>query len=298
MKGVILAGGNGSRLYPVTLSINKHMLPIYDKPMIFYPLSVLMLAGINQIMIVTSQDEIFKFENTLSNGENLGISISYGVQKQPLGIVDGLKVARDFIGNDDFVLILGDNIFVGNGLIRILNEACEKLSSNISTIFAYKVNKPSDYGVVEIDKNNRIISMEEKPLVPKSNLAITGLYFYPNSVLNEIDGIEPSKRGEYEITTLNEILFGMNLLRVEILGRGFAWFDTGSFDNMFEASQYIKILESRSSLIIGSVHEIAYKQGWLNNVSLQKLLNKMPKTLYYLNLQDLLDEKYQSIDSV
>lgn len=298
MKGVILAGGNGSRLYPVTLSINKHMLPIYDKPMIFYPLSVLMLAGINQIMIVTSQDEIFKFENTLSNGENLGISISYGVQKQPLGIVDGLKVARDFIGNDDFVLILGDNIFVGNGLIRILNEACEKLSSNISTIFAYKVNKPSDYGVVEIDKNNRIISMEEKPLVPKSNLAITGLYFYPNSVLNEIDGIKPSKRGEYEITTLNEILFGMNLLSVEILGRGFAWFDTGSFDNMFEASQYIKILESRSSLIIGSVHEIAYKQGWLNNVSLQKLLNKMPKTLYYLNLQDLLDEKYQSIDSV
>lgn len=298
MKGVILAGGNGSRLYPVTLSINKHMLPIYDKPMIFYPLSVLMLAGINRIMIVTSQDEIFKFENTLSNGENLGISISYGVQKQPLGIVDGLKVARDFIGNDDFVLILGDNIFVGNGLIRILNEACEKLSSNISTIFAYKVNKPSDYGVVEIDKNNRIISMEEKPLVPKSNLAITGLYFYPNSVLNEIDGIKPSKRGEYEITTLNEILFGMNLLSVEILGRGFAWFDTGSFDNMFEASQYIKILESRSSLIIGSVHEIAYKQGWLNNVSLQKLLNKMPKTLYYLNLQDLLDEKYQSIDSV
>lgn len=286
MKGIVLAGGSGTRLFPLTYSISKQILPVYDKPLIFYPISVLMLAGIRDIAIVSSPRDIKLFENLLGDGTNYGVDFTYLIQEQPKGIADGILVAKDFISDQNCCLILGDNIFFGYQFTDMLRDAKENLDG--ATIFSTFVNNPSDFGVVELDKDGHIISIEEKPSNPRSNLAITGLYFYNNSVVDIVESIKPSARGELEITDVNKIYFEQNLLKVLQLGRGFAWLDTGTNDSMQAAGDFVSTIQKRQGLQIACLEEIAFKNGWIDKEILSNQIKKYMNSDYGRYLQKLI----------
>ena len=286
MKGIVLAGGSGTRLFPLTYSISKQILPVYDKPLIFYPISVLMLAGIRDIAIVSSPRDIKLFENLLGDGTNYGVNFTYLIQENPKGIADGILVAKDFISDQNCCLILGDNIFFGYQFTDMLRNAKENLDG--ATIFSTFVNNPSDFGVVELDKDGHIISIDEKPSNPRSNLAITGLYFYNNSVVDIVKSIKPSARGELEITDVNKIYFEQNLLKVLQLGRGFAWLDTGTNDSMQAAGDFVSTIQKRQGLQIACLEEIAFKNGWIDKEILSNQIKKYINSDYGRYLQKLI----------
>ncbi|AIR62970.1 glucose-1-phosphate thymidylyltransferase [Cedecea neteri] len=278
MKGIILAGGSGSRLHPITLGTSKQLLPIYDKPMIYYPLSVLMLAGIRDILLITTPEDQDSFRRILGDGTRFGINISYKVQPSPDGLAQAFILGEDFIGNDDVCLVLGDNIFFGQSFGKQLRHAVENISG--ATVFGYKVMDPERFGVVEFDENFKALSIEEKPKQPKSNWAVTGLYFYDNRVVNIAKNVEPSERGELEITSINQKYLELGQLNVEQLGRGFAWLDTGTHDSLLEASQFVQTVEKRQGFKIACLEEIAYNQGWLDKETIRKIGNSLSKTGY------------------
>ena len=284
MKGIVLSGGSGSRLYPSTVSVSKQLLPIYDKPMIYYSLSVLMLAGINDILIITSREEIQNYKKLLGNGSKFGLKIKYDFQNNPNGIAEAFIIGEKFIGKDSVCLILGDNLFYGPGFSEKLKNA--KLYNTGATLFGYRVNDPERFGVVEFDQNNNVINIEEKPKKPKSNYAISGLYFYDNSVVNFAKEIKPSKRGELEITDINKLYLSKETLRVEIFGRGFAWLDTGTNESLVEASQFVRTIEKRQGLKLACLEEIALNNEWISVNKLKKQIEKMGNSDYkkYLNL--------------
>lgn len=278
MKGIILAGGSGSRLYPITKGISKQLLSIYDKPMIYYPLSILMLSKIKDILIICNPEHITSYERLLGDGSQFGINICYKVQEKPRGLADAFLVGEEFIGDDSVCLILGDNIFYGQGFSPRLIEA-SKLKEG-AVIFGYYVSNPSEFGVVEFDNNGKVISLEEKPKEPKSNYVIPGLYYYDNSVIKKAKMIEPSHRGEIEITDLNKIYLKENKLNVELLGRGFAWLDTGSYDGLADATDFVKTVQKRTGLFVGCLEEIAYQNGWITKVALYEIGKEYEKTDY------------------
>jgi len=272
MKGIILAGGSGSRLNPVTQSISKQLLPIYNKPMIYYPLSTLMLSGIKDILLISTPVDISNYEKLLGNGDNLGINITYKVQPKPNGLAEAFIIGQDFIGNDDVCLVLGDNIFYGKGLPKLLKNTVSKVkNTNKSIIFGYNVSNPKRYGVVEFDKDNKVKSIIEKPKKPKSNYAIIGLYFYKNDVIEIARNVKPSARNELEITSINNEFLIQNRLNVEVMSRGYAWLDTGTFDSLLEASNFIKTIETRQGLKISCIEEIAYKYGYIDKIKLHSI---------------------------
>ncbi|WP_259423735.1 glucose-1-phosphate thymidylyltransferase RfbA [Coxiella burnetii] len=278
MKGIILAGGTGSRLYPLTAVINKHLLPIYDKPMIYYPLSVFMLAGIRDILIISTPQSVPLMQDLLKDGSQWGINLSYAIQDQPRGLTDAFNVGRFFIGNDNVSLILGDNIFYMSQLVNKLREVVQHKHG--ATIFGYYVNNPSEYGVVEFNKEGHAISLDEKPKCPKSNYAVTGLYFYDNQVVDIVKHIKPSSRGELEITDVNRVYLDRKQLSVVVLGRGAAWLDTGTHHSLTEAGQFVKIIEERQGLKLACLEEIAYLKGFITADQLQRLAEAMPKSSY------------------
>ena len=278
MKGIILAGGSGTRLYPITKAISKQITPIYDKPMIYYPLSVLMLAGIREILVISTPRDVVVFEELLEDGSNFGLKISYAIQEKPNGLAEAFLIGEKFIGNDSCALVLGDNIFYGHGFTGMLKEASSKEKG--ATIFGYYVNNPKDFGVVEFDKNGRAISLEEKPENPKSNYAIPGLYFYDNTVVEKAKQVKPSKRGELEITTLNEMYLKENNLNVVSLGRGMAWLDTGTHDALLEASNFVKTIQSRQGVMVACPEEISYRNGWIDKHKIKELAEPLLKSEY------------------
>ena len=281
MKGIILAGGTGSRLYPLTRSISKQLLPIYDKPMIYYPLSVLMLAGIKEILIISTPHDLPQFKNLLGDGTNIGIKLEYKLQPSPDGLAQAFIIGKEFIGDDSVALILGDNIFYGQGLTNLLTDAVSNVQDNNSaSIFGFHVKEPSRYGVVEFDKSNKAISIEEKPLEPKSNFAVTGLYFYPNDVIKKADSVIPSARGELEITSINEMYLYDNRLKVNLLGRGYAWLDTGAHEDLLEAAQFIETIERRQGLKVACIEEIAFDKGYISKEKLLSIANEMKNNQY------------------
>jgi glucose-1-phosphate thymidylyltransferase len=288
-KGIILAGGAGMRLYPVTQSISKQLLPVYDKPMIYYPLSTLMLAGIQDILIISTPEDTPRFESLLRDGAQWGLNIQYMVQPSPDGLAQAFILAESFIGNDLSALVLGDNIFYGHDFNELLLKAMQRDTG--ATIFAYHVHDPERYGVAEFNSQNKVISLEEKPLHPKSNYAVTGLYFYDQNVINFAKSLKPSYRGELEITDLNELYLEDGKLNVEIMGRGYAWLDTGTHDSLLEAAQFIATLENRQGLKVSCPEEISYRQGWINQSQLAKLAAALSKTTYGQYLQKIVDEK-------
>ena len=288
MKGIILAGGSGTRLYPITRGVSKQLLPIYDKPMIYYPLSVLMLAGIREIMIITTPDDQAAFERLLGDGGDFGIQLSYAVQPNPDGLAQAFIIGEDFIGNDHVCLILGDNIFYGQGFRPMLVEAVAKQWG--ATVFGYQVKDPGHFGVVEFDADGRVISIEEKPAEPKSNFAVTGLYFYDNSVLEIAKQVEPSHRGELEITSINQVYLERGDLQVQRLGRGFAWLDTGTHENLLAAAQFVETIETRQGYKIACLEEIAFNQGWLDQRRIQAIAETFQKNNYGEYLLSLLNE--------
>ena len=269
MKGIILAGGAGTRLHPVTRSISKQLLPIYNKPMIFYPLSTLMLSGIQEILIISTPEDISKYEFLFGNGKNIGLNIKYKVQPNPNGLAEAFILGEEFIGNNDVCMVLGDNIFYGKGLPKLLKNTVSKVENTTeSVIFGYNVRVPNRYGVVEFDKNGSVLSIEEKPKKPKSNYAVVGLYFYKNDVVDIAKNVKPSDRGELEITSINNEYLKQNRLGIELMSRGYAWLDTGTHDSLLEASNFIKTIESRQGLKISCIEEIAYKYGYINKSTL------------------------------
>lgn len=281
MKGIVLAGGSGTRLYPVTKGVSKQLLPIYDKPMVYYPLSVLMLAGITDILIITTPEDQNSFKRLLGTGKELGISLSYVVQPSPDGLAQAFTLGEDFIGDDNVCLVLGDNIYYGHDLRKMLINAAKNTQlDNSATVFGYHVYDPERYGVVEFDKENNAISLEEKPLKPKSNYAVTGLYFYPNDVIEKAKEIQPSDRGELEITSVNQLYLDEERLKVELMGRGFAWLDTGTHDSLLEASAFIETIEKRQGLKVSCLEEIAYEQGYITRDQLIKLAEPLKKNQY------------------
>ena len=286
MKGIILAGGSGTRLCPITKSISKQITPIYDKPMIYYPLSVLMLAGIKDILIISTPRDLPMFEELLKTGSDFGISLSYAVQEQPNGLAEAFLIGEDFIGNDSCALVLGDNIFYGHGFTGMLKEAETRKKG--ATIFGYYVQNPRDFGVVEFDENNRAVSLEEKPENPKSNYAVPGLYFYDNTVVEKAKKVKPSKRGELEITTLNEMYLNEGTLNVTSLGRGMAWLDTGTHEALLEAANYVKTIQSRQGVMVACLEEIAYRNGWITKEKVCELAKPLLKSKYGEYLMDLI----------
>ncbi|MFB6731908.1 glucose-1-phosphate thymidylyltransferase RfbA [Bacillus mobilis] len=278
MKGIILAGGNGTRLYPLTQIVSKQLLPIYDKPMIYYPLSVLMLAGIREILIISTPQDINKFEQMLGDGSKYGITLSYTVQAYPEGIAQAFIIAEEFIGNDNVALILGDNIFYGHGLTELLEKAVKKTRG--ATVFGYYVNDPERFGVVEFDSKKHVIDIMEKPKEPKSNYAVTGLYFYDKRVIEIAKNIKPSNRGELEITDINKEYLEMGELEVELLGRGYAWLDTGTHESLLEAAQFIETIEKRQSLKVACLEEIAFKKKYITKQQLLKIANSVKENQY------------------
>ena len=278
MKGIVLAGGSGTRLYPITKSISKQIIPVYDKPMVYYPLSVLMLAGIRDILIISTPQDIHLYENLLGDGKELGINIEYAIQPSPDGLAQAFIIGEEFIGNDNVCMILGDNIFYGFDFSRSLREAAELKDGAI--VFGYYVNDPERYGVAEFDVNGKVISLEEKPEVPKSNYAVTGLYFYSNDVIQKAKRLKPSKRGELEITDLNRLYLQENRLNLKIMGRGMAWLDTGTHDSLLEASNFISTIENRQGLKVACLEEIAYRNGYITREQLLELAEPLKKNYY------------------
>jgi len=289
MKGIILAGGSGTRLYPITRSVSKQILPVYDKPMIYYPLSVLMLAGIKDILIISTPTDIGLYENLLSDGSQLGIRISYKIQPSPDGLAQAFILGDEFIGDDNVCLILGDNIFYGYNFRSILEEAANLKDGSI--VFGYYVKDPERYGVVEFDPTGKVISIEEKPEVPKSNYAVTGLYFYSNDVVKKAKSLKPSKRGELEITDLNRLYLNEDRLNVKLLGRGFAWLDTGTHDSLLQASNFIATIEQRQGLKVSCIEEIAFKKGFISKDQLLELAKPLSKNQYGQYLINLTEKQ-------
>jgi len=287
MKGIILAGGSGTRLYPITKTVSKQLLPIYDKPMIYYPLSTLMLSGIQEVLIISTPSDLPKFEKLLGNGSSIGIKIEYIAQLEPDGIAQAFILGKEFIADDDVCLILGDNIFYGHGLPEILNKAILSVKKHKkATVFGYHVNDPSRFGVVEFDSSGKVLSIEEKPKLPKSNYAVTGLYFYPNNVVEEVKKLTLSNRGELEITSLNQIYFTKNKLLVELMGRGYAWLDTGTHESLLDASKFIETIEKRQGLKVSCLEEIAFEKKYIDKnqlISLAKKLGNSQYAQYLLN---------------
>ena len=280
MKGIILAGGSGTRLYPITRTISKQLIPIYDKPMIYYPLSVLMLAGIKEVLIISTPEHLSKFEELLGNGTNIGMKFEYTVQPSPDGLAQAFILGKDFIGDDDACLILGDNIYYGHGLPEMLRTAVNNASNNMATVFGYHVHDPERYGVVDFDNTGKALSIEEKPDHPKSNYAVTGLYFYPNDVVKKATNVVPSDRGELEITTVNQMYLDEKRLTVELMGRGYAWLDTGTHESLLEASTFIETIENRQGLKVACIEEIAFEKGYISKEQLIKLAQPLSKNQY------------------
>lgn len=278
MKGIVLAGGSGSRLHPITMGVSKQLLPVYDKPMIYYPISVLMLAGIRDILIITTAPDMDSYKRLLGNGERFGVALSYAVQEFPNGLAEAFIIGESFIGSDSVALILGDNIFYGQGFTPMLNKAVKRRHG--ATIFGYKVSDPDRFGIVEFNEQMRVLSLEEKPSSPKSNYSVTGLYFYDNDVINIAKKVRPSVRGELEITSVNQAYLDRGDLSVEILGRGFAWLDTGTHDSLLEAGSFVQTLEHRQGLKIACLEEIAFNQNWITMNDLEMSARKLIKTAY------------------
>ena len=286
MKGIILAGGSGTRLYPLTKSISKQIMPIYDKPMIYYPLSVLMLANIREILIISTERDLPVFRELLGDGSDFGVRLEYKVQEKPNGLAEAFLIGEEFVGDDNVALILGDNIFFGSGFSGLLEEA-GKIKEG-AVIFGYPVKDPTSYGVVEFDQNGKAISLEEKPKVPKSNFAIPGLYFYDNTVVEKAKNVKPSSRGELEITTINEMYLNEKNLNVKILGRGIAWLDTGTHEALLEAANFVEAIQKRQGFYIACIEEIAYKKGWIDNKKIEELAETLQKTEYGKYLKELI----------
>ena len=292
MKGIILAGGSGTRLYPLTLGTSKQMLPIYDKPMIYYPLSTLMMAGIKDILIISTPNDLPNFERLLGDGKNFGINLSYKIQPSPDGLAQAFILGEEFIGDEACAMVLGDNIFYGNGFRESLRTSVENAEkSSRATVFGYYVNDPERFGVVEFDKNWQAISIEEKPTEPKSNYAVTGLYFYPAGVSKKAKTVQPSARGELEITTLNEIYLNEGKLDVQLLGRGFAWLDTGTMDSLADASDFVRVIQKRQGIQISAPEEIAYRNGWITKEELLASAEKYKKSSYGQHLFNVAEGK-------
>jgi glucose-1-phosphate thymidylyltransferase len=295
MKGIVLAGGSGTRLYPITKGISKQLMPIYDKPMVYYPISVLMLAGIRDILIISTPYDLPGFKRLLGDGSDYGVHFTYAEQPSPDGLAQAFTIGKEFIGDDSVCLVLGDNIFQGNGFSAKLKEAVRAAEEEKkATVFGYWVNDPERYGVAEFDKEGNCLSIEEKPEHPKSNYAVVGLYFYPNKVVDVASKIEPSARGEYEITTVNQWFLRDNELKVQTLGRGFAWLDTGTHDSLSEASTYIEVLEKRQGLKVACLEGIAYRQGWIDEERMRELAKPMLKNQYGQYLLKVIDEIKQT----
>ncbi|MDT3369186.1 MAG: glucose-1-phosphate thymidylyltransferase RfbA [Bacteroidota bacterium] len=290
MKGIVLAGGSGTRLYPITKGVSKQLLPIYDKPMVYYPVSVLMLAGIREILIISTPQDLPGFKRLLGDGSDFGVKFEYAEQPSPDGLAQAFIIGADFIGNESVCLVLGDNIFYGQSFTRMLQSAVKDAEeANKATVFGYYVNDPERYGVAAFDKDGNVISIEEKPAHPKSNYAVVGLYFYPNKVVEVARNCKPSARGELEITTVNQEFLDQQMLKVQLLGRGFAWLDTGTHDSLFEASSFVEVIEKRQGLKIACLEEIAYKNGWITDQKLEEVAQPMRKNQYGDYLLKLLD---------
>ena len=295
MKGIVLAGGSGTRLYPITEGISKQLIPIYDKPMIYYPLSTLMLAGIKDILLITTKEDQPGFKRLFGNGSKFGINIEYVIQPSPDGLAQAFTLGADFIGNDSCAMVLGDNIFYGNNLKELLSNAVKNASEGNATIFGYEVKDPERFGIMELDKDNNVVSVEEKPTNPKSDYAITGLYFYDNTVVDRAKDVKKSARGEYEITDLNDMYLKDSKLKAELLGEGYMWFDTGLTDSLLDASTTIKTLQNQRASIISCPEQIAYKQGWLSDEELLERAELMKKNEYGKYLRKTYDKKKRNI---
>ncbi len=292
MKGIVLAGGSGTRLYPITKGVSKQLLPIYDKPMIYYPLSALMLAGIKDILVISTPSDLPAFQRLLGDGSDYGLNLSYAEQPSPDGIAQAFIIGKEFIGNDAVCLVLGDNLFYGNGFVPMLNAAVTRAEkNNEATIFGYWVSNPERYGVAEFDEKGKCLSIEEKPKQPKSNYAVVGLYFYPNSVVEVASNVVPSARGELEITSVNQTYLKREELSVETLGRGFAWLDTGTHDSLSEASNFIEVIEKRQGLKIACLEEIAFKNGWITRDKLIEIAKPMINNQYGKHLMNVAEAK-------
>lgn len=292
MKGIVLAGGAGTRLYPLTMVTSKQLLPVYDKPMIYYPLSTLMLAGIKDILIISTPEDTPRFESLLGDGSQFGLNLSYKVQPSPDGLAQAFIIGEEFIGDEACAMVLGDNIFYGNGFRKILTAAVENAeNNNRATLFGYYVNDPERFGIVEFDKSGKVLSVEEKPENPKSNYAITGLYFYPKGVSAMAKEVKPSKRGELEITTLNDMYLKKDNLSVQLLGRGFAWLDTGTMDSLVDAADFVRTIECRQGIKISAPEEIAYRNGWIDKEKLLESAEKYGKSPYGEHLKAVAEDK-------
>lgn len=294
MKGIVLAGGSGTRLYPLTRVTSKQLLPIYDKPMIYYPLSTLMLAGIKDILIISTPKDTPRFKELLSDGSDFGVNLTYAVQESPEGLAQAFLIGEEFIGDDSCAMVLGDNIFYGNGFSNLLVGAREKADNGLATVFGYYVNDPERFGVVEFDENGKALSIEEKPSNPKSNYAVTGLYFYPKGVSKMAKEVKPSSRGELEITTLNQMYLDKNELNVEIFGRGYTWLDTGTMDSLAEACNFVRTVQNLQGVGISVLEEIAYKNKWISKEQLLNSIEKYGKSEYATHLKRVIEDKIYS----